>query len=177
MRIVAGELKGRSLASPGGNVRPTADRVREAVFSILGGVEGARVLDLFCGTGALGIEALSRGAERAVLVDIDVTTVRRNVTGLGLAGRATVVRSDAIRYLRERGEDRFDLAFCDPPYKLADRLAPELDSHISDRLVPGGLLITESAAREPLEFSLPLDRERRYGDTLIRVHRAPGGPA
>ena len=101
MRVVAGELGGRRLISPppGAAVRPTADRVREALFSILGDVSGAGVLDLFCGTGALAIEAVSRGASRAVLVDSDPGLARRNVDALGLADRCAVEGEDAIRYL------------------------------------------------------------------------------
>jgi 16S rRNA (guanine966-N2)-methyltransferase len=172
MRIVAGELRGRQLAAPprrSASIRPTADRVREALFAILGELGDASVLDLFCGTGALGIEAISRGAGRATLVDSDVSLARRNVRELGLARRADVVRSDALRYLR-RSRRRFDLIFCDPPYRLADGLEGELDSLIPGRLAEGGRLICESAARDPLELSLPLLVERRYGDTLITIH-------
>jgi 16S rRNA (guanine966-N2)-methyltransferase len=177
LRIVAGELKGRRLAAPpqrSAAVRPTADRVRESLFAILGEVGGASVLDLFCGTGALGIEALSRGAGRATLVDTHVSLARRNVRELGLERHAEVVRSDALRYLR-RSRRRFDLIFCDPPYRLADRLEGELDSLIPGRLAEGGQLICESAARRPLELSLPLDAERRYGDTLVRIHHLGAG--
>jgi 16S rRNA (guanine966-N2)-methyltransferase len=174
VRVVAGELKGRRLVSPprrSAAVRPTADRVREALFSILGDLEGVTVLDLFCGTGALAIEALSRGAGRATLVDTRTSLARRNVSLLGVEGRCEVVRSDAPRYLR-RAAGRFDLIFCDPPYKLADRLEGELDSLVPGRLAEGGRLIVESATRRPLELSLPLVTERRFGDTLIRIHRA-----
>jgi 16S rRNA (guanine966-N2)-methyltransferase len=100
LRVVAGELKGRRLASPprrSADVRPTSDRAREALFAILGDVSGARVLDLFAGTGALAIEALSRGAASAVLVDSDSRLARRNVEGLGLSDRCEFVRSDAQR--------------------------------------------------------------------------------
>jgi 16S rRNA (guanine966-N2)-methyltransferase len=176
LRVVAGELKGRRLAAPprrSAAVRPTADRVREALFTILGDVGGASVLDLFCGTGALGIEALSRGAGRATLVDTRVELARRNLRELGLERRGEVVRSDALRYLR-RSRRRFDLIFCDPPYRLADRLEGELDSLVPGRLAEGGRLIAESAARDPLDLSLPLTAERRYGDTLIRIHLAAG---
>ena len=172
MRIVSGELKGRRLASPPRRseaVRPTADPVREAVFSILGEVGDNVVLDLFCGTGALAIEALSRGAARATLVDTQTSLARRNVRDLGVEDRCEVVRSDALRYLR-RARRRFDLIFCDPPYRLAPRLEGELDSLIPGRLAEGGLMITESAYRRPLRLALPLVRERRYGDTMIRVH-------
>jgi 16S rRNA (guanine966-N2)-methyltransferase len=172
LRIVAGELGGRRIAGPprrSAAVRPTSDRVREALFSILGDVRGARVLDLFCGTGALGIEALSRGAARATLVDTHTAIVRRNVAELGIAGRCEIVRADVRGFLR-REQREFDLIFCDPPYRLADRLEGELDSLIPSRLAPGGRLIVEGAARHPLALSLPLVTERRYGDTLVRVH-------
>jgi 16S rRNA (guanine966-N2)-methyltransferase len=172
MRVVAGELKGRRLAPPprrSAAVRPTADRVREALFSILGEIGGARVLDLFCGTGALGIEALSRGAASAILVDTHTALARRNVSELGLAARCEVVRSDALRYLR-RARRQFDLIFCDPPYRLADRLEGELESLVPGRLAEGGRLISESEARRPLELGLPLVTERRYGETLIRIY-------
>ena len=170
MRVVAGELRGRRIQAPkGAEVRPTADRVREAVFSILGAIEGARVIDLYAGTGALAIEALSRGAESAVLVDTEPRTARRNVDALGIEDRCSIVRADAIRYLRrENGE--FDLVFCDPPYKLADRLGPELTRLVPERLAERGRVIVESDIRQPLRLELPLQVERRYGDTLISVH-------
>jgi 16S rRNA (guanine966-N2)-methyltransferase len=170
VRVVAGELRGRRLEAPRGDeVRPTADRVREALFSILGELDGVRVLDLYCGTGALGIEAVSRGAAEATLVDAKPAAARRNVEALGLSERCKVVRADAVRYLR-RTRDRFDLVFCDPPYRLADRLGPDLDQLIPDRLASDGRVITESDARRPLELTLPVLVERRYGDTMIRVH-------
>lgn len=176
MRVVAGELGGRRLQSPprrSAAVRPTADRVRESLFSILGDVDGASVLDLYCGTGALAIEAVSRGAASAILVDTHTGLARRNVSDLGLADRCEVVRSDARAYLR-RTRRAFDLIFCDPPYRLADRLEGELDSLIGSRLAPGGRLILEVSARRPLRLGLPLELERRYGDTLIRIHSGEG---
>ena len=174
MRVVAGEFGGRRLEAPRGTgVRPTGDRVREAIFSILGDVDRARVLDLYSGTGALAIEAVSRGAEGAVLVDIEPVAARRNVEALGIADRCEVVRADAKRYLR-RDTARFDLIFCDPPYKLADRIGPELTRLIPDRLAERGRVIVESDVRQPLRLELPLDVERRYGDTLIRIHGAAG---
>jgi 16S rRNA (guanine966-N2)-methyltransferase len=170
VRVVAGELGGRRLLAPRGrSVRPTADRVREALFSILGDVDGARVLDLYAGTGALAIEALSRGAAAAKLVDTDVETARRNVEALALAERCELVRSDALRHLR-RDAGEYDLVFCDPPYGLADHLGPQLDPLIAPRLSGEGRVIVESDARSPLALSLPVLVERSYGDTLIRVH-------
>jgi 16S rRNA (guanine966-N2)-methyltransferase len=170
MRVVAGELRGRRLEAPrGAEVRPTADRVREAIFSILGEIDGARVLDLYCGTGALAIEAISRGARDAVLVDTDSALARRNADALGVADRCTIVRADVLRHLR-RERERFDLVFCDPPYRLAHRLGPPLTRLIPDRLAPGARVIVESDVRRPLDLGLPLRVERRYGDTLVRVH-------
>ena len=179
MRVVGGEHRGRRLAGPPRRslaVRPTADRVREALFSILGdAVEGASVLDLFCGTGALGVEALSRGAAGAALVDTDPGVAERNVAELGLEGRAETVRDDAIAFLRRSGA-RFDLIFCDPPYNIADRLEGDLDSLVPPRLAEGGRLIVESSSRAPLELpSLELATERRYGQTVIRIWK--GGEA
>ena len=177
MRIVAGELKGRRLASPprGSAVRPTPDKVREALFSILRDVSGMRVLDLFCGTGALGIEAISRGAAHATFVDDDTAAVQRNVDTLGIGDRATLTRADALAFLRdERGRfdpGPFELILCDPPYKLAARLGPDLKQLLPARLAPGGRIVTESASRRPLDLGLELERERVYGDTSLRLWR------
>lgn len=172
MRIVAGELGGRRLFAPRGEeVRPTSDRVREAIFSILGDVAGAIVLDLYCGTGALGIEAISRGAAHATLVDSAVMAAARNVEDLGTGERCDVVRSDAVRFL-SRDPGAYDLVFCDPPYRLARRLGPDLDRLLPPRLAKGARVIAESALGEPLELFLPLLDERRYGSTQIRIHGA-----
>jgi 16S rRNA (guanine966-N2)-methyltransferase len=170
MRITGGELRGRRLYVPKTGVRPTTGRVREAIFSLLGSVEGARVLDLFCGSGALGIEALSRGADGATLVDTRPGAARRNVEELGLTARATVLRSDARRFLRGAEEGSFDLVLCDPPYTLADRLASDLDTLIRRVLADGGRAMIESSPDNPLQMEIPLLIERAYGDTLIRVH-------
>jgi 16S rRNA (guanine966-N2)-methyltransferase len=172
LRITGGELRGRRIRVPRAarGLRPTTERVREAVFSILGDVAGARVLDLFCGTGALGIEALSRGAARATLVDTHARPARGNVESLGLGDRAVTVRSDAARFLRRAGEGSFDLVLCDPPYRLADRLAGELDPLIRRVLAKGGRVVVETSPDSPLALELPLLVERSYGDTLVRVH-------
>jgi 16S rRNA (guanine966-N2)-methyltransferase len=171
VRVVAGELKGRRLASPprrSADVRPTSDRAREALFSILGDVSGARVLDLFCGTGALGIEALSRGAASAVFVDSEPKLARRNVAELGLSDRSDVLRSDALRYLAS-GDERFDLVLCDPPYALAGRIGPELDRLAPQRIAEHGRLVVESAAREPVDLDLRMLAERQFGEALLRI--------
>jgi 16S rRNA (guanine(966)-N(2))-methyltransferase RsmD len=175
MRVIAGALKGQRLVAPRGwKVRPTSDRVREAVFSALGDVEGARVLDLYCGTGALAIEALSRGAASAVLVDRDTRPALGNVERLGLGERAELVRADAARWLARRaeeGEGAFDLIFVDAPYRLADRVGPELETHLPRLLADGGRAVVESGARSPLRLdSLERLRQRRYGAADLRIY-------
>jgi 16S rRNA (guanine966-N2)-methyltransferase len=170
MRVAGGELRGRRLTAPRRRARPTTERVREAIFSILGPIEGARVLDLFCGSGALGIEALSRGAASATLVDIDTRAARRNVAELGLGERAEVVRANAVRFLRAAEPRAYDLIFCDPPYRLADRLAAQLGPLLRAATAERGRVILETAPDGPLDLDMPLALERDYGDTLIRVH-------
>jgi 16S rRNA (guanine(966)-N(2))-methyltransferase RsmD len=175
--VIAGELKGQRLVAPRGwRVRPTSDRVREAIFSALGAkVEGARVLDLYAGTGALAIEALSRGAAEAVLVDRDTRAALGNVERLGLGERAELVRADVSRWLaggEEDGEElRFDLVFVDAPYRLADRVGKALDSHLPQLLAAGGRAVVESGARSPLRLeSLERLRQRRYGGTDVSFY-------
>jgi 16S rRNA (guanine966-N2)-methyltransferase len=171
MRVIAGELRGRRLTAPRGrDVRPTSDRAREALFSMLGDVGGLDVLDLYAGSGALAIEALSRGAATATLVDVDPAAARANVASLGLEGRAKVVAGDAVGFLRAPGAP-FDLILCDPPYRLAARLGPDLDPLMRARLRPGGSIVVESSARDPLEVDLEPWRERRYGEALLRIYR------
>jgi 16S rRNA (guanine966-N2)-methyltransferase len=175
MRVIAGTYGGRTLkAPPGSSTRPTSDRVREALFSILGArVGGARVLDLFAGSGALGIEALSRGAESAVFVDdapAAIRAIRANLEALEID--AGVRRADALRFLgaASSGGAQYDLVFLDPPYQLADRLASRLSEALPAVLAPGAVAVAESDRRAPLALDLPLLDERRYGDTLIRIY-------
>lgn len=179
MRVIAGELGGRTLVAPRGwKVRPTSDRVREAIFSALGDVAGATVLDLYCGTGALAIETLSRGAARAVLVDRDTRPAIGNIERLGLADRVELVRSDVARWLAARTEEadpqRFDLILVDAPYRLADGMGQELDTHLPRLLATGGRLVVESGARRPLRIvSLERIRQRRYGAADVAFYGAP----
>lgn len=176
MRVVAGIHRGRRLsAPPGRDVRPTADRVREALFSILGPLDGLRILDLFAGSGALGIEALSRGGASAVFVDSDAraaAAVRDNLGRLSL--EATVHRADAIAFLARplaRPEEAFDLVFLDPPYSCARRLAAPLSERLPGVLAPNARIVTESDTRHPLTLALPLMDERTYGHTRVAIHR------
>ena len=177
MRVIAGEFKGHTLLAPRGwKVRPTSDRVREATFSALGErVAGARVLDLYCGTGALAIEALSRGAAGAVLVDRDTRPALGNVERLGLRERAELVRADVERWLQQVSQGpnggRFDLVFVDAPYRLADRVAQDLNTHLPRLLAVKGRAVVESGARRPLRISsLERLRQRRYGAADVSIY-------
>jgi 16S rRNA (guanine966-N2)-methyltransferase len=177
MRIVAGEFKGRRLVAPkGSSTRPTADRVREALFSILGPVDGLVVLDLFAGSGALGIEALARGAERAVFVESDqkaVTAIHANLAAVGV--EAPVHRREALAFLTDTGlheTAQNDLVFCDPPYSSAERLAGRLSTLLPAVTSTSARIVTESDKRDPLRLDLPLELERSYGDTRIAIYRA-----
>lgn len=180
MRVVAGRLGGRRIqAPPGTDTRPTSDRVREALFSALGPLDGEVVLDLFAGSGALAIEALSRGAGRAVLVERDAraaAVVRANLDALGVGGEEAVVRRrDALRALRDAREagESYDLVFIDPPYRLAAGLGPGLADALAPVLAQGARVVGESDRRMPLELpGLTTTFERRYGDTLLRIHTA-----
>jgi len=179
VRVIAGELKGQRLVAPRGwRVRPTSDRVREAIFSALGErVVGARVLDLYCGTGALAIEALSRGAEHAVLVDRDTRPALGNVQRLGLADRAELVRVDIGRWLEQvsatDAAGKFDLVFVDAPYKLADPVSDVLNQHLPLVLAEGGRAVVESGARRPMRVdSLEPLRQRRYGAADVTIYGA-----
>ncbi len=190
MRVVAGEFKGRRLAGPkGGATRPTSDKVREALFSIVGPVEGLRVLDLFAGTGALGVEALSRGADHCTFVERDnrmraVLRTNLDVTaGDPGVSRVQAVGGDALDFLRRAaGGQEFDLVFIDPPYAEAARLAGPLSSALPPVLAPNATVVVESDRRTPLDLTstgqdgspiaLSLSSQRRYGDTLLTVLKA-----
>jgi len=148
--------------------------VREALFSILGDrVGGARVLDLFAGSGALGIEALSRGAKDATFVDsapAAIRAVKANLEALG--AQAEVRRADARRFLgsASAAARQYDLVFLDPPYRLGGDLGGALTTALPSVLAHGATVVAESDRRGPLELDLPLVDERRYGDTLIRIY-------
>jgi 16S rRNA (guanine(966)-N(2))-methyltransferase RsmD len=174
VRVIAGELGGRKLVAPSGDAtRPTADRVREALFSMLGDVSGARVLDLYAGSGALAIEALSRGASEAVLVDSSkgaVDAIRRNLSSLGI--EASVYRRDVPAWFASGSVGKpYDLVFADPPYDSALAVGPLLAERLPPMLSPEALIVTESDKRTPLELPFELLRERTYGDTRIAIHR------
>ncbi len=169
MRVVAGTAKGRPLvAPPGTDTRPTSDRVREAVFNALGSLDavvGARVLDLFAGSGALGIEALSRGAASATFVDTSqqaIDAVRANLASTGLEG--TVIRTDAHRY----DDGPFELALLDPPYATTDEEWAWLLDHLDAQVV-----VLESDREIDLGDAWDVLRSKRYGNTMVQIARRP----
>jgi 16S rRNA (guanine966-N2)-methyltransferase len=174
VRIVAGSRKGHRIAAPSGVVtRPTSDRVREAVFSIVGSVEGASVLDLFAGSGAMGLEALSRGAASCVFVERDraaARVIQANLEQLRLTG-AVVVTGDAAAALREERERGrlYDLVLVDPPYDEWERHEPRLAELIPAVLGDSGLVVVETSARVDLELPLAPVTTRRYGSARITV--------
>jgi 16S rRNA (guanine966-N2)-methyltransferase len=177
MRVIAGEAKGARLARPPGGTRPMSDRAREGLFAALGdAVAGARCLDLYAGTGAVGIEALSRGAIRCIFVDSSAPatrTIRDNLSRTGFTNRAEVVRAPAERFLR-RPSGPFDVAFLDPPYALPPaRLTPILSMLVA-RLRRKGVFVLTRGTRSSTDV-IPLDfvvvRRLIYGDTLVLVCR------
>lgn len=171
MRIVAGQFGGRRLVMPkDARVRPTSDRVREAWMSILGGeLAGARVLDLFAGSGALGLEALSRGAVSVTFVELNpasLRALRENIAALGVEQATTVHRGDALRFAERLGGQEFDLVLADPPYATdqAERLVAHFRRHPFGRI----LSVEHSSGLE-----LAGDDTRRYGDTSITFCHLP----
>lgn len=177
MRVVAGRFGGRRLIAPGGrNTRPTSEKVREALFSMLGEISGLRVLDLFAGTGALGIEALSRGASMAVFAEHDPSALKAlesNLHTLGLdQTQAQIRRGQALKTMRSARQrhETYDLIFIDPPYNQAGHWSVWLSRELPPLLNAGARVIVESDKRAPLTIPFQLARERSYGETLIRIH-------
>jgi 16S rRNA (guanine966-N2)-methyltransferase len=183
MRIVGGDLRGRPLATPHSNaIRPTTDRIREAVFNVLAHrfadrLEGARVLDLFAGTGALGLEALSRGAAYAVFIEESAEgrgLIRTNVEAFGLTGRTKIFRRDAVA-LGEAGTlAPFNLVFADPPYARGLGERALRSARQGGWLVRGALCVVEETASAPYEpgSDFLILEERSYGETVIRFIEA-----
>jgi 16S rRNA (guanine966-N2)-methyltransferase len=173
LRVIAGEFGGRSLKAPHGrNTRPTSARVREALFAVLGDIRGSRVLDLYAGSGALGIEALSRGAERLVAVESErnaVACIRANLSGLGLDSRGLVIALPVRRALAQLTQRApFDLVLCDPPWSDLRSACEDLAQLVrASMLAPGGRLVLEHSSRdEPPEVEgLVTFDHRRWGDT------------
>ena len=185
MRIVAGTAKGRALAGPkptSKHIRPTADRVRETIFNVLGQwLEGQAVLDLYAGTGALGLEALSRGAKKAVLVDSDreaLALCRTNTDTLGFATQVEILSQPVERSLGTLGRrgDKFELVFADPPYaaRVVETVLESLAHH--KVVAPGGTVVIEHDKREQApqaHVGFEQVDQRRFGDTLVTLFRIP----
>jgi 16S rRNA (guanine966-N2)-methyltransferase len=176
VRIIAGSRKGHRIAAPKGEAtRPTGDRIREAAFNLTGPVDGAAVLDLFAGSGALGMEALSRGADRATFVESDrdaLRTINANLDKLRLTG-ARVLGQDVVRFLAtERGP--YDLILVDPPYELVESLAMPLSTHLPRLLARDGLVVYETGSRQEPELDgLAVRTSRRYGNVRLTLFEHP----
>jgi len=176
VRIIAGSRKGARIFAPkGSDTRPTGDRAREAAFNLIGPgrVEDATVLDLFAGSGAMGLEALSRGAKHATFVESDSEACRainRNLDKLALEG-ATVLCQDALTALRAdvRSGTRYDLVLVDPPYRRFSSLQNALIEHLPEVLASGGLLLVETAVKEEPELPLQKRTSRRYGAARLTL--------
>ena len=182
MRIVAGAAKGRRLQVPARGTRPTSDRAREGLFSSLGSLvdlTGARVLDLFAGSGAVGLEAPSRGAEQATFVESDraaCEVLRRNVEAVGLPG-AVVLRRPVAPVLAERPDEPYRFVFADPPYALADAAVAALLGALRDGdwLADGAVVVLERSARGPEPVwpeGVAVVMNRRYGEGMLWYGRA-----
>jgi 16S rRNA (guanine966-N2)-methyltransferase len=177
MRVIAGSRKGHKLAAPRGvDTRPTSDRVRENVFNLVGPVDGARVLDLFAGSGALGIEALSRGAASVVFVERDadaVRTIERNLDHVRLTG-ARVVHGDALATIAREATAgaKYDLVLVDPPYDMLTEIQPRLARHLPPLLAEDGVVVLEADVRTEPELPLPVRTSRKYGQTRVTLFEA-----
>jgi 16S rRNA (guanine966-N2)-methyltransferase len=177
LRIIAGTHRGHKIAAPKGlDTRPTSDRVRESAFNLIGPVDGASVLDLFAGSGAMGLEALSRGAESATFVEADrhaAETIDENLAKLRLTG-ARVVRSDAVRALAAEASAgrKYDLVLVDPPYDMYADLEPKLARHLPSVVADDGVIVVETEART--QPSLPFEERtsRKYGSVRVTVYDA-----
>lgn len=176
MRVITGSARGRTLQTlPGEDVRPTVERVKEAVFSIIQfEIEGRRVLDLFGGSGQMAIEALSRGAASATILDTDrrsIDVIRQNLAATGLSDRATLLQADALAFVRNC-RNTFDIAFLDPPYNagLLQKVLPDL----APKMAQGGVILCESPLAEALPEQIGayrIFRTYRYGKTKITAYR------
>jgi 16S rRNA (guanine966-N2)-methyltransferase len=181
IRIVAGSMRGRRITVPeGGAVRPTGERVREAVFDVLGPVAGLNAVDLFAGTGAFGLEAISRGAKSCVFVEADATVaelLRRNIVALGCPGACEVMNADylgAAEALCRRGR-RFDLLFVDPPYRILAEVEIALAPLVSSLSTPDGVVVSEGPRSLRPTFGQSVVFDREYGGTrvtMVKVRRS-----
>ena len=177
MRIIAGNRKGARIFAPKSDTRPTGDRVREAAFNLIGPVDEMNVLDLFAGSGAMGLEALSRGAASAVFVEYDreaQRAIERNLEKLDLKG-ATILKQDARKALAAEAAAgrRYDLVLVDPPYRMLDSLLPTLSKYLPALLAEDGVVVVESPAKEQPVLPLTERTSRKYGSVRVTVFEAP----
>lgn len=178
MRIIAGKNRGATIfAPPGADVRPTSDKVRGAIFNMLEGVEGLMVLDLFAGSGALALEALSRGAASAVLVDSltgSIKTINRNLAKLK-SENASVVRADFRSFLKNAAEkgEKYDLIFMDPPYRMHPVIGQEIAGMLPEIVSSKGRVVVESGTRQEISLPGQLLKDKVYGDTRVRIFLFP----
>ena len=174
VRIISGSHRGLRLSSsPGKDIRPTADRTKEWIFSVMTGIEGANLLDLFAGTGNLGIEALSRGAKSVTFVEHSakaIELIRTNVEKINASDKVNVIRNDCIKQLGAGRSERWDLILADPPYKY-DRL-PELISVATDSLEENGSFVLETSSKMKENFPLKPDRQKKMGRTTVYIFEA-----
>jgi 16S rRNA (guanine966-N2)-methyltransferase len=174
MRIAGGACNKRSIRVPKKGIRPTKGIVREAIFNIIGAkIHGAQVLDIFAGSGALGIEAISRGAQQCVFVERNPATLQANVTNLSLRKQVTIFAHDFRRALRLLKKREFDVIFADPPYNkgLTEKTIELVERHVL--LANGGILVIEHSPREKISVpeTLSVFKQKKYGDTEITLLR------
>lgn len=176
MRVITGTARGRKLITPEGmDTRPTTDKVKEAVCSALQfDFPGANVLDLFAGSGQMGIEALSRGAARATFIDADnraLSCIKQNIKACGFTEQTTVLKSDAVSFLQRTGE-RFDIAFLDPPYRHG--ILPQILPILAEKMQKNGIIVCEHEPECKLSeriLNFDLQKQKKYGKIIISVYR------
>lgn len=177
MRVITGTARGRKLITPEGmDTRPTTDKVKEAVCSALQfDFPGASVLDLFAGSGQMGIEALSRGAARAVFIDADnraLSCIKQNVTACGFADQAVILKSDAVGFL-QRTSEKFDIAFLDPPYR--HDILPQILPLLAEKMKKNGIIVCEHEPEcklSPQILHFDLQKQKKYGKIIISIYRS-----
>ena len=176
MRVITGKCRGKKLtALEGLDTRPTTDMVKEAIFSVIQfDLQGASVLDLFAGSGQMGIEALSRGAARATFIDADnraLSCIKQNIKACGFTEQTTVLKSDAVSFLQRTGE-RFDIAFLDPPYRHG--ILPQILPILAEKMQKNGIIVCEHEPECKLSeriLNFDLQKQKKYGKIIISVYR------
>ena len=173
VRIISGTLRGNKLANFTGNdVRPTSDRIKEWIFNVLGDIEGSKVLDLFAGTGNLGIEAISRGAESVTFVDRSsksLQLIKKNVTLMKLENSVEIQRKDSLKFIGKKNKGEFDLIFADPPYSYSD--SSRLTLGVINILPQSGTFVYETSMKVSQNLPIEPGRVKKFGETVINIYR------